>query len=239
MITVKSIYDDVALDNVNTYENGSLNFEMFNRISKRAELRMLDYLTGDVENQKPPAPYTSQKIKDWASKIITKFPVQVVAGEITKPENYYGYENMFMLSGSDPVDCDDENPVDDGKQLIELMDGSKFNDRSKTNIAALKPSFKKPIAKEVGETFEFLPKDLGSIVLEYYAYPEYAKIVTKDDPIFNDEVIDEDNSTNYSWGEYARELLIYFITDTFSIHVREQALKQFNTSVGKTIRDQK
>lgn len=237
MIPIQTIYEDVALDNVNTAENGNLSYAMFNRISKRSELRMLDFLSGDVENLKPPMPYTSQKVKDWLAPFITPYPKQVEKGKITRPEDYYSYENMYRLGNGDTTECGDEEVGEDGCNTpIELLDGKKFTTRCQTFIEGLKPSFKKPIAQAVGRTFEFLPKDLGSITLEYVRYPVFGRIVTKMDTARNDEIIDTLASKNYEWDEYARELLVYFITDTFAIHTRETALKQQNQATGKTVR---
>lgn len=233
---IKTIYDDVALDNVNTAENGNLDFAMFNRISRRAELRMIDFLSGDIENQKPPMPYTSQKDKDWLAPFITQFPQQVTGGRITRPVDYYGYENMYRLGSGDQAACGDDIAENGCNTPIELLDGRKFYTRCETFIEGLNPSFKKPIAKAVGKDFEFLPADLGSIMLEYVRYPVFGKIVVAQDTVHNDQIIDEANSTNYEWEEYARELLVYFITDTYSIHTREQALKQFNQATAKTVR---
>lgn len=237
MIEIKTIYEDVALDNVNTAENGNLSYAMFNRISRRAELRMIDFLSGDIENQKPPMPYTSQKDKDWLSPFIKAYPKQVMDGKITRPADYYGYENMYRVGKGISTDCKDDEVVPDGCNTpIELLDGSKFSKRCETFIEDLQPSFKKPIAKPIGRDFELLPADLGSITLEYVRYPKFGRIVMKLDTVRNDEIIDEPNSINYEWDEYARELLVYFITDTFAIHTRETALKQQNQATGKTVR---
>ena len=241
MIPVKSIYNDVALDTVDSDTNGNLDFETFNRMSKRAELRLMDFLTGDVDGVKLPAPYSTLKIKDWLSPFITPYPVQIKNGKIDKPEGYYGFENMYLLGTYNvQSSCYEEVESDEGcNTSIELLDGNKFYQRCNTFIEGLKPSFLKPIAKEVGNTFEFLPKDLGSIILEYIRYPKFAQIVGGIDPIYNDEVIDENLSTNYEYNENMRELLIYFITQSFGVKVRETALLQANELQGKLVRDGK
>lgn len=241
MISVKSVYEDVALDTVDSATNGNLDFETFNRMSKRGELRLMDFLTGDVENIKPPTPYTTEKLKGWLSPFITPYPAQIKNGKIDKPENYYGFENFYLLGTYNIQSaCYEEVDNQEGcNTSIELLDGNKFYQRCNTFIEGLKPSFLKPIAKEVGNTFEFLPKDLGSLILEYIRYPKFAKIVSKIDPIYNDEVVDENLSTNYEYDESMRELLIYFITQSFGVKVREQALLQANELQGKLVRDGK
>lgn len=241
MILISEIYNAVVLDDINGVENGDVSFSRFNRLSKRAENRMLDFLSGDVENIKPPTPYTSQKDKDWLSPYINKHPVQVIKGLITKPVGYYGWENAYLLrSSNDTTTCDESDiPVPGCNTSIELLDGDKFYERCNTYIEGLQPSFKKPIAKEIGNTFEFLPQDLGSITLEYLKYPTYGKIVPKMDDEFNEEVIDEALSTNYQYDEWARELLIYFIAEAFGIHTRENAIQQQLKSTGALVRDAK
>ena len=252
MIPVKDIYDSVALDSVNSAENGDLNFEMFNRLSKKAELRLLDYLTGDIENIKPPVPYTSQKLKDFLSDFITKYPKAVEGGSIVKPDDYYSFENMYMIGNfSKPSTCDEDI---EGEEVwntpIELVDGGEFYHRSSSYIVGLRPSFRKPIAKMVGfkkknvdesamGQFEFMPKDIGSVVLEYVRYPKFAKIVGVVDEEYMEEVIDETASANYEYGDWARELLVYFISREFSTHTREDSLLQHSQITGKLVRDEK
>lgn len=245
MIEVASVYNDVVFDSANAAENGQLNFEKFNRLSKRAELRMLDYLTSDITSQVLPMLGASQKNTDWLSFLITEYPIQVQNGSITRPENYYGYESMVLLGDySNSRDCDDteesdedDTPVVEGcNTTIELLGAAQFTLRCTSYIEGLKPSFTKPIAKQVGKTFKFMPQDMGSIKLTYTRYPVFAKIVSKPDPIFNDEIIDEDLSTNYEYDDSARQLLIYFITQEYAVGTREQALLQANQLEGKGAR---
>jgi len=241
LISVKSVYEDVALDTVDSATNGNLDFETFNRMSKRAEIRLMDFLSGDVNNIKPPFPYDSSKIKEWLSPFITPYPVQIKNGKITKPDDYYGFENAYLLGTyNTQTSCFEEVEQEEGCNTpIELLDGDKFYQRCNTFIEGLKPSFTKPISKEVGNTFEFLPKDMGSIVVEYIRYPKFGKIVSNIDPVYNDEVIDETLSTDYEYKESMRELLIYFITQSFGVKVREAALLQANELQGKLVRDGK
>ena len=195
----------------------------------------MDYLTGDIEGVKPPTPYSVQKLKDVLATFIEKYPVQVVNGKITRPENYYTYDSMVMLGDFNAsINCEEETEIVDGCNTpIEVLESSVFDARCQSFIVGLKPSFKKPIAKLVGNTFEFAPKDIGSIELCYVRYPKYAKAVPKIDPIYNEEVIDEAASTNYEETEFARELLVYFITDFFATHTRENALKEQNIGTKK------
>lgn len=226
-------------DDINAALNGDVGFDQFNRLSKRAEKRLMDYLSGDVEDKDAPTPYTTQKDRDWLSQFITQAPLQVVSGQVVRPKDYYSFENMYCLSNGDPVDCESDEVVETTNPPIELLSGGQFNVRRETYIEGLKPSFKKPIAKQVGNKFEFEPKDLGSIKLEYYRYPVYAVIVPTLDNVYNQEIPDEAKSTNYEWEEWAEDLLIYFITDAYSRHTRESALKTFNSAIGKTVRDGK
>lgn len=240
MIPVSEIYDAVTKDEANVDENGQIKFSAYNRMSKKAELRMLEYLTSDVENIKPPMMFTSQKDKDWLSLLITPYPMQVVNGFITRPIDYYAYDSLALLGNyTNDNDCNDEDKLAGGNTTIELLNSNQFDERCQTFIEDLKPSFKKPIAKMVGNKFEFMPKDLGSIELSYIRYPKYANIITKVDKEFNEEVIDVDNSLNYEWDDFALELLVYFIVNQFTINTREQALSQANRVVGKLVRDEK
>jgi hypothetical protein len=237
MIDIISVYQDAARDNVNKDENGYFGYEMFNRLSRRAELRLLDWLTGDVSGVTPPANFITVKSKDLVSPFITRFTTNVSGGEITKPSDYYLYENMFRITGKLQSSCEEDEEDDNTEDCnipIEMLDNDKFYIRCNTHIKLLKPSFNKPISKMVGNRIEFKPQDLGSVALEYIRFPKFGTIKTIVDPQYNDEIADPATSDNYEWDEGVRELLVWFITDTFSIHTREQALKQHNQLTGKT-----
>lgn len=239
MISVSSVYNDVANDSVYKDANGFLDYNMFNRMSRRAELRLMDWLTGDVTGQRLPASFSNQKTKDWLSHLLTAYSASLdVNGKFTKPEDYYYYDNMFALSQTNN-DCEDEEtdcevniPASKEifKSFITLLDGDKFNARQKSFIKSLRPSSGKPIAKEIGNAFEIEPKGLAGVTLEYIALPVFAKIVTMVDPVRNDVIINDAASTNYGWSEAVREALIYFIANAFFDHVTERAGKEFNNA---------
>lgn len=231
MIDSISIHQDLVLDNANKDQNAALSYAQFNRISWRAQLSMIDYLTGNIKVENAPSPPSNQKNRDLLAPLIKKYPVQVVGGIITRPDDYYMYDNAYKLNGRLISDCDDDNiSRQECDTPIEILSGDKFKVRCNTYIDELKPSFLKPIVKMVGKTFEFLPSDLGSIVLEYVRYPVRATIVTKLDPVYNDQVPDTALTTHFEWDEFARELLLWFMTDQFANSIREQALKTFNAA---------
>jgi hypothetical protein len=228
-IPILEIYDDVVKDTTNADQNGQLSYAQFSRISRRAELLLLDWISGGVTNERLPIPYVSQKNKDWLSPFITKYQKQVVGGFIDKPSDYYQYDNFYRLGSKSDADCDDNNlPQDDCNTPIEILDGQQFYARCNTYIDELKVSADKPICKMIGNQFEVAPKDLGSVCLEYVRLPVFGSITGKNDPIYNEEV--PDVVVDYEWEEWARPFLIWFITDIFSNTTREQALKQFNAA---------
>ncbi len=237
MINAIEIYDDVIKDSINKWETAYASIDMFNRLSKRAELAIIDWLSGDVAGILPPEPWTTQKNRDWLSPFIVKFPASVdgTTGYITKPANYYKYDNYYRIGSKVDDDCD-EPTGDQCDTPITILPGDKFNQRCVTYIQSKKPSFKKPIGKIIGNVIQVSPKDLGSVTLEYIRYPLYAAVGKTIDPVYNDEVPDPNNTTDYEWGEWARPALIYFITKYFSDHTREQALRQFNEATAKSPR---
>lgn len=239
MASIKEVYDSVVFQ-IHTLQNGELTFADFNKRSKIAEIKMLGWLTGSPEAGKEQlfvTPYDNQKSRDWITPLIKKHPQNIVNGEMPKPSDYYQYENMYALALDGEVCAeDDEEAVEPTvkKYPIQLLQGQQFYIRANTFIKLLKPTLKKAISKEVGSNFVFLPEDLGSVELEYISYPEkYGNIVTKVDDTFNEEVIDEALTQNYIWGEWAVEVLSFFIVQGFSIRVRETALFQMNESKGK------
>lgn len=232
-----SLYDDFK-DEANKWESGYASIDMFNRLSRLAELRVIDWLSGDVAGQQPPEPWLTQKNKDFLSHLITKYPANVTNGVIERPADYYRYDNFYRIGTKVESDCDEEatQAEDDCDTPIEMLDGDEFNQRCNTYVKDKKPSFKKPICKMVGNEIEVRPRDLGSVQLEYIRYPKFAIIGKKKDEVYNDEVPDDNNTTNYEWPEAMRGVILFFIVDMFSNHIREQALKQFNAATGKSVR---
>ena len=227
------LYEDCR-DVINTNENGELSYEMFNRLIYRASLRLLNYLTGGTDGQAPPMAYDSEKAKGFIARLITPYRQQVVDGLLAKPTDYYAFENMYEMTlkenGCEPdKDCDDES--NDVNEIIyrdiELLGGQQFKIRAATNIELLKPK-NKPIAKEVENNFEFLPKDIANVRLDYIRYPIAGTVNSVYDATYNDQIADSSTSINSEWGNWAREMLIFFVVDIFSNNTREAALKQNN-----------
>ena len=239
-IEVTSLYDDVIKDSANTAENGEISVSQFNRLSKRAELSLLNWLTGDVAGQQPPAPWLTQKNKDWLSPFITQYKAHAEGGIITRPDDYYQYDNLALIGSAGNSDCDEDEddaiPKEVCNTSVELLDGQQFDIRCNTYIDEIKPSLSKPIAKMIGRTFVFAPKDAGSVQLEYIRYPVYAEIKSKKDSVYNDVIPDPLTSKNYEWDEAVRQVLIYVITDLWSNITREQASKTFNEATGKQLK---
>lgn len=230
MIEIKSLYEDVA-DDVELKQNGNLSFDRFNRFSRRAELKMIDWLTGKIDVPNLPQPYLSQKNKDWVSPFIVKLDKNVTGGSIEVPDDYYLYEDLYRIGNQASTDCDDEDqPLVNEKKnpIITMMESAAFNMRANTYIEEQKPSLKNAIAKRTGKEIEFRPVDIGSITLEYVRYPLFGEIVSKMDDVYHEEVIDEAASTNYEWGEYARGMLVWFIVDMCANNTSQQSLKQNN-----------
>lgn len=223
-MNVVSVYND-TIDTIATDQNGDLSLTKFNRFSRRAELRIIDWLTGN-DTIIPAPPF--QKNKDWISTFIKKLPAQVTAGVISKPEDYYTYDNFFRIGSKVEADCEEDEVAETCNTPIEMLDGQQYYVRCNTYIQEKKPSFKKPIAKIVGATIEVTPNDLGIVVLEYIRNPVFAEIKTMADPVYNDVVPNEITSINYEWPEAVRPVLIWFIVQSFSVYTRENALNVMN-----------
>ncbi len=228
-----SLYEDWARDAVNKDENGSASYEMFNRLVKRASDRLLNYLTGGTDGQAPPFVYSTEKAKGFISYLITPLKQQVVDGLMAKPDDYYSFENLFKMElkdngCEDQTGCDeDDNSNEIIYKPVELLDGQQFNIRASTNIELLKPK-NKPIAKEVGLNFEFLPLDIGNAKLEYVRYPIAGTVNSIYNATYNDQIADPVTSIDSEWGDWAKELLIFFMTDAFANNTNQQSLKQNN-----------
>lgn len=229
-----SLYENTARILSNNDENGYLSYEMFNLMIKSASNRLLDYITGDSKNQNLPISYSTQKAKDFIAFLITPFPTPITNGVIQRPSDYYHYDNLYILSlknqegcSNDGTDCDTDNVQEEIiKTPVEMLDGQQFFVRAQTYIKGLKPSPKKPICKMVGNTIEFLPRELGSCTLEYIRYPIPGTINTMIDPVYYNIVADPNTTILCEWGEWARESLCYLMAQEFSIHISENTLFQ-------------
>ena len=231
---INSIFLNVS-DRIVPEQNGSIVYTKYNRFSQLGELRLLYWLTGNISNQLGyPEPYSTQKIRDFLSPFLTSEKIQVENGIAVKPANYYMWERAAIIGDRRDELCGEDVIITGIDTPIELLDAATFDARSQTYIASLRPSLRKPICKLVGDSILTLPKDLGSIIVEYKRYPVFGKIETKIDEVYNNEVVDEDASKNYEWGEYARELLVFFIVEQYPISTRENALQQQTQLVGKT-----
>ncbi len=240
MISIKELYEDVAKDSANEYENGSLLFDRFNRFSKRAELLLMDWLTGGAAPDNLPTPYLTQKNKDWLSPFIKQAKGQVVGGEWTRPADYYQKDNFYRLGPpvEDDTDCNEDKEPSACNTTIHVYDGKEFNYRCNTNIDELKPSYNKPIAKQIGKTFQVAPLDIGSVGLDYIRYPLFAYIVGSVDQTFNEPIVGP-TSRDYEWDEAVRSILIFLITDMFANNTANGSLKGNNVESGKTERERR
>lgn len=242
MIKASSIYQDVQ-QQVAKEENGNLTITDFNRLSKRAELRLLWWLSGDVKGGVLPEPYNSQKSREVLAPFVSVYKATPDGfNQIERPEDYYQYENMHTTLVSVDTDCDDDDlpcgEVKDykgGRVSIKLMAGDKFHERENTYISSLKPSLRKPIAKQLGKKFEFLPEGIYGVYLEYLRYPVYAEIKPMVEPVFNEEIPNEITTSNYEWDENVRDILVYLIVDFYSVATREKGLKETNEMTNKGI----
>lgn len=232
---IVSVYKDFV-DRTAVEQNGSAAIQKYNRFSRLGELRLLDYLTGDVEGVKPPEPYNVQKLMDWITIMSAKDFKQTVGGTTAKPVDYYRFESLCMIGDYRDEVCGKDVLVSKGDTDIELLGPQQFIRRTKTHIESLIPSAKKPIAQLVGANFEYMPKDLGSVKLQYIRYPKFGEIAIKVDQIYNEEIPDPATSTDYEWPEYARNILLYFIVQQYPMGTREKAIVEQNETVGKGAR---
>lgn len=230
-----SLYKDV-FDRTAAEQNGSITIDKFNRYEKLAELRLLDYLSGDIEGVKPPEPYATAKLRAWLSKFIAKKPVLVVNGAFQKPADFYRDDRAAIIGSYLDEVCGKIVTITGANTPIEILDGPQFDYRCNTYIKSLRPSARKPIGTLVGDTVETMPRDLGSIMFYYIRYPVYGEVKVKIDPIYNDEVPDPATSKDNEWPEFAREFLIYFMTEMYTAGTRERAGAEVNQVVNKSER---
>lgn len=234
-MNIVSVYNDY-LDRTAAEENGITTIEKFNRFSRLAELRLVDYLSGDVEGLKPPEPYSNQKLRDFLSILLKSDLLQSKDGKIEKPADYYRFDSNAVVGSYRDNVCGKDVVVSAGNTPIEILDGQQFDKRTMTYIKRLQPSMTRPIGKMVGKFIETAPVDLGTVKLYYVRYPVFGEIKTKLDTVYNEVVPDEAGSTNYEWDENVRNLLLYFLVQQFHVSTRENALAEQNELVNKSAR---
>lgn len=233
-IEVNSLFLDLC-DRVVPEQNGNVLFTRFNRFSKLAELKLLNWLTGEISGSQQgyPTPYTTEKVRDLLSPLLASEKIQVENGTCNKPDGYYMFERAAIIGDRRDELCGEDVIITGIDTPIELLDAAVFDNRSQTYIQSLKPSIKKPICKIVGNEYHFLPKDLASIIIEFKRYPVYAELKATVDTVYNIEIVDLATSIDYEWGEYAREPLLFFMTQFFGAGTRESAIQQQNSLVSK------
>lgn len=228
MIPVSEMLEAVRQQLLTT-ANGDMQLELYNGFSKLAELDLIDWLTGKLQGKTLPDSYNSIKQKEYIAMFIEPYFASAVNGKISKPEDFYQTDDLFLLGSPTTGTCDDS---DDNTEVcdteVEILDSDVYNTRCKTYIKALKPSLSKPIAKEIGNNFEFKPKDVGSVRLDYIRYPKFAQIVVAIDPLYNEEIVDVNASINYEWDQKAMPYLLFFIVDRFSNRTANTNMKQMN-----------
>lgn len=227
-----SLYND-AIERVAAEQNGSLTISQFNRYNRIAELRALDYLTGDVEGVKPPTPGDNQKLRDWLSVFISKKLLVVNNGEFEKPTDYYLFGSSSVIGSYRDDVCGKDTIVSKGDTPIEILDGQQFEYRCGTHIRSLKPSMTRPIGRMVGNNILTMPNDLGSVTIYYIRYPKFGEVKVMVDPVYNNEVPDPINSVNSEWPEFARNFLLYFIVQQYPARTRERAITEQNELINK------
>lgn len=215
--------------------NGTVTYSKFNRMLRLAGLRLLGWLTGSIANEPGyPEPYTSLKIKNLLSPYLVTRKFQVENGIVEKPmDEFYMWERAAIIGSRKDELCGDPVIISGVDTDIELLDSAAFDYRANTHIKSLKPSGKKPICKEVGNEWHFLPVDLGSIAVEFKKYPIWGEIRTTIDPVYNVEIYDPVNSIQCEWQEGVRDALLFFLLEQVPVGTRESALQQQVQAVGK------
>lgn len=235
MINAIDLYLSV-MDKVAEEQNGSMGIARYNRFSKMAELRLMDYLTGDVAGIQPPENYTTLKDKDFTSPFVAKHTAQVQGGVVAKPSDYYEFENAWVIGSYRDKMCEEPALITGDNTPIELTDNDAFDERNNSYILNVKPTMKKPIMKMDGDGFYFSPKDLGSVIISYKRLPIFGEIKIKHDNEFNQDVPDEVNSVNYQWPMGCAGLLEYYIMQQYPTRTREVAFTQQLNAEGKSAR---
>lgn len=234
---------NTTADKVKQEQNGELSIASFNLKLKSACIWLLDYLSGSIEGLVPPEPYLTQKSKDYLAPLLTTVKGIVEDGTFNVPAQYFMFENMSVLGSYKDQECGEEIIRAGCDTPIELLDSAVYDQRCFTYIKSLKPSMRKPIAKIESSdldssilVFKFQPSDLGSIKLVFKRYPIYGEVKVKVDPVYNDEIPDPDTSIDCEFGEWARNLIVWHIVQSYAGSNRENALQEQNQVIAKSVR---
>jgi len=219
MIPVVEIYQDVK-DQVNLPVMGRFSIDLFNRFSKLAELTLIDWLTfKEGQGRKPveaPAPWLTQKNKDWLQPFIAEYSVYAPKDGFSAPKNYYTFEDMRLVE----VGCDDE--LDENK--IDLLTSQAFSTRRKSTI----PGMNGKICEQVDNKFRFSPAEIGDVKLIYIRFPQFASVLKSIDQRYNTEVPAATGNVNYEWHEGVRSILVHNIASRFFVKQKDPTGLQLN-----------
>lgn len=219
MIDIQELYDAVIAQ-ANSEETGLVS-PVFNSFCMAAELDILDWLTGKEMNGQPtpaPAPFLTQKNKDFLLPFIVAKDANFKDGIIPVPEDYYTFQSL-RVAWADA----------DGAHDVDLINSNKVANRKNSKIKGISPTTKKPITEIVNGNFFLHPEKMdGQSRLIYIRYPVYGKYITKIEPIYKQEVIDTSLSKNLEWPEALLPYFMWRINHLLNIRNRETDAYQMN-----------
>lgn len=255
MIDAYELYRD-TLDQVNKEEAGYLNVQLFNRMANAQQLQLFKKLKAELED-----PAAAREIKQINADLLFPFissQINVAAGGVfARPADYEffsalranfdGGQRIIMLNHLYSLLCEAETDptifVDDiQEQIDEIINAPEWVEvqilahdrvarRQQSYIKGKRPWRGKPIAEQIANAFQLLPKNSASVQLIYYRKPADGRVTMRIDTRTNDEVYDPLNSDPWEWTQGGKGLLVGRIAQFFSVYVREKDLFQMEEVV--------
>lgn len=230
MINIDELFKAVS-QQVNSDENGQL-LTSFNSFCKRAELAIMDWLTGKLDDRGNPFPspskFLTQKNKDWLKPFIVKNDSNFTDGIVLIPDDYYTYENLRVAWLGESCN---EKGIPDNWHDVTLLNSDKVSNRLQSIIDGIKPTEKRPIGEMIGSDIVLHPEGMeGQSKFVYIRFPIFGVYSTKIDPVYNDAVYNPSTSKNLEWSESLLNYFVDKITEYFSMRNNATELFQMNES---------
>lgn len=249
-IDLYELYQD-ALTETNPEQQGSLTFDLFNKLALKAQRWLHDDLTGQRNQYMPGFPRAitggfpgTQKINDLLRPFIKKKVAYITNGTIPYPDDYsyivdiriaYDSGNIYnqcackdKLKDDPTVNEEEEMQKELDRKFhlpvmkqLQLLDSNKVSFRMKTRIPGLNPSQNRPICEQIDSGFQTYPGDVSSAIVVYIKQVEDTFLASIYDSDVDAEVYDPNNTIHPLFNKEAQPRLSSKIAEYFSMWVRD------------------
>jgi hypothetical protein len=216
---------DFVLLRMNEDQSGmSISPDLWTPVFRAVNLEYTKQRLGLPEDYQPLAPYTrqgyqiSQRMQDDTRRLVTEVSLPVTAGKGAVPSNY-----LYMSSLSFEYIYNNATGLQKEIKTVEVLPDQDFVARKASSL--MRPTFKNPIARFVGNDIEFEPSSIKSVNMVYVRTPNeplYAYTVNAND----DYVYNAAGSVQFDWPKICMPDIANMVLSYLSDNFRDMFIKQ-------------